>query len=89
MSKIRQKYDVDFKKNAVKLSYATSKTTKDFAADLGVGVGFIYNWRKIYTEEDHKTKIEQNDTLLLKMVYFSTRIWSASQLTNTKITVEK
>lgn len=26
MSKIRQKYDEEFKKNAVKLSYATPKT---------------------------------------------------------------
>ncbi|NMA75373.1 MAG: transposase [Bacteroidales bacterium] len=64
MSKIRQKYDEDFKRNAVKLSYATPKTMKDFAADFGVGVGLIYNWRKIYTEEGQKTKIaEQNDTL--------------------------
>ncbi len=64
MSKVRQKYDEDFKRNAVKLSYATSKTMKDFAGDLGVGVGLIYKWRKIYTEEGQKTKIaEQNDTL--------------------------
>ena len=64
MSKVRQRYDEDFKRNAVKLSYATSKTMKDFAADLGVSVGLIYNWRKIYTEEGQKTKIaEQNDTL--------------------------
>ncbi|MDD4518929.1 MAG: transposase [Limnochordia bacterium] len=64
MSKIRQKYDEEFKKNAVKLSYATPKTMKDFAADLGIHVSLIYNWRKVYTEEGDKTKLaEQQDSL--------------------------
>ncbi len=55
--KIRQRYDEEFKKNAVKLSYATPKKMTDFAADLGVNVSLIYNWRRIYTEEGDKTKI--------------------------------
>ena len=64
MSKIRQKYDEEFKKNAVKLSYATPKKMKDFAADLGINVSLIYNWRKIYTEEGDKTKLaDQQDSL--------------------------
>ncbi len=41
MSKIRQRYDEEFKKNAVKLSYATPKKMKDFASDLGINVGLI------------------------------------------------
>jgi len=62
--KIRQRYDEEFKKNAVKLSYATPKKMTDFAADLGVNVSLIYNWRRIYTEEGDKTKIaEQQDSL--------------------------
>ena len=62
--KIRQRYDEDFKKNAVKLSYATPKKMTDFAADLGINVSLIYNWRRIYTEEGYKTKIaEQQDSL--------------------------
>ena len=62
--KIRQRYGEDFKKNAVKLSYATTKTMKDFAADLGVSPGLIYNWRKIYTDSGDKTKLaEQQDSL--------------------------
>ena len=64
MSKIRQRYDEQFKKNAVKLSYATTKNMQDFAADLGIHVSLIYSWRKIYTEEGDKTKIaEQQDSL--------------------------
>ena len=35
MSDIRRKYDEDFKKNAVKLSYASSKSVADVARDLG------------------------------------------------------
>lgn len=62
--KSRQNYDEEFKKNAVKLSYATTKKMKDFAADLGVHVSLIYNWRKIYTGEGDKTKLaEQQDSL--------------------------
>ncbi len=64
MSRIRQIYDEDFKKNAVKLSYATSKTMKDFTADLGISPSLIYNWRKIYTDTGDKTKLaEQQDAL--------------------------
>ncbi|NLY11026.1 MAG: transposase, partial [Firmicutes bacterium] len=36
MSKIRQRYDEEFRKNAVKLSYATTKTIKEFCEDLGI-----------------------------------------------------
>lgn len=64
MSKIRQSYDEEFKKNVVKLSYATPKKMKDFAANLGINVSLIYNWRKIYTEEVDKTKLaDQQDSL--------------------------
>ena len=67
MSKIRQNYDEEFKKNAVKLSYATPKTIKDFAADLGIHVSLIYNWRKIYTEEGDKTKVAEQQESLRKL----------------------
>jgi len=36
MSVIRMQYDEEFKKNAVKLSYASSKTVKQVAEDLGI-----------------------------------------------------
>ena len=62
--RIRQNYDEEFKKNAVKLSYATPKKMTDFAADLGIHVSLIYNWRKLYTQEGDKTRMaEQEDSL--------------------------
>ena len=67
MSKIRQNDDEEFKKNAVKLSYATPKTIKGFAADLGIHVSLIYNWRKIYTEEGDKTKVAEQQESLRKL----------------------
>ena len=67
MSKIRQNYDEEFKKNTVKLSYATTKTIKDFATDLGIHVSLIYNWRKIYTEEGDKTKVAEQQESLRKL----------------------
>lgn len=67
MSKIRQNYDEEFKKNTVKLSYATPKTIRAFAADLGIHVSLIYNWRKIYTEEGDKTKVAEQQESLRKL----------------------
>ena len=64
MSKIRQRYDDEFRKNAVKLSYVTTKPIKEFCADLGIHHSMIYRWRKIYTEGGEKTKVaEQQDQL--------------------------
>lgn len=64
MSKIRQRYDEEFRKNAVKLSYATTKTIKEFCEDLGIHPSLLYRWRKIYTENGDKIKVaEQQDKL--------------------------
>ena len=46
MSKIRQRYDEEFRRNAVKLSYATTKTIKEFYEDLGIHPSLLYRWRK-------------------------------------------
>jgi len=56
MSEIRAKYDEEFKKNAVKLSYASPKTVKQIAEDLGVHENLLYNWRKKYTADGDKTR---------------------------------
>ena len=59
-----QRYVDELSKNAVKLSYVTTKPIKEFCADLGIHHSKIYRWRKIYTESGEKTKVaEQQDQL--------------------------
>ena len=56
MAEIRMKYDEEFKKNAVKLSYASPKSMKQVAADLGLKENRLYAWRKKYTADGDKTR---------------------------------
>ena len=70
MSVIRAKYDEEFKKNAVKLNYASPKSVKQVASDLGIGESMLYRWRKKYTAEGGKTRYatleEENKALRLE-----------------------
>lgn len=70
MSTVRKIYDETFKKNAVKLSYASSKSVADVARDLGISDGMLYRWRLKYTPEGDKTRYatleEENKELRLK-----------------------
>ena len=70
MSDVRRKYDEDFKKNAVKLSYASSKSVADVARNLGISNSMLYRWRQKYTAEGAKTRYatleEENKALRLK-----------------------
>ena len=70
MSDIRRKYDEDFKKNAVKLSYASNKSVVEVARDLGISNGMRYRWRQKYTADGDKTRFatleEENKALRLK-----------------------
>lgn len=56
MGKMRKQYDEDFKKNAVKPSYASPRSVKEIAADLGIHENMLYNWRRRYTADGDKTK---------------------------------
>jgi len=56
MSEIRRKYDKEFKKNAVKLSYASNKRVSEVANDLGISPGILFRWRKLYTPQGEKTQ---------------------------------
>ncbi len=56
MSEIRRKYDKEFKKNAVKLSYASNKSVREVAEDLGISQGLLFRWRKLYTPDGEKTQ---------------------------------
>ena len=70
MTDVRRKYDETFKKNAVKLSYASSKSVAEVARDLGISNGMLYRWRQKYTAEGDKTRFatmeEENKALRLK-----------------------
>ena len=71
MSVIRMQYDEEFKKNAVKLSYASPKTVKQVAEDLGIKEARLYLWRKKYTPEGEKSRYasleEENKALRLQL----------------------
>lgn len=72
MSNSRQKFDEEFKKNAVRLSYASSKTVQEVADNLGIAVSMLYRWRKRYTSQGDKTQYatmeEENRALRLEVV---------------------
>ena len=53
----RNQYDEDFQKNAVKLSYASPKSVRAVAEDLGIAENVLYNWRKKYTAEGSVNRI--------------------------------
>jgi len=71
MSEIRVKYDEEFKKNAVKLSYASPKNVRQVAENLGIAESLLYRWRKKYTPEGEITRQatleEENKTLRLQL----------------------
>jgi transposase len=56
MSEIRKQYDEEFKKNAVKLSYASPKSVRQVSDDLGIKENLLYRWRKKYTAGGDKTR---------------------------------
>ena len=70
MTVIRKQYDEGFKKNAVKLSYASSKSVGGVARDLGISDGMLYRWRQKYTPDGEKTRYatleEENKQLRLQ-----------------------
>jgi transposase len=71
MSGIRTRYDEEFKKNAVKLSYASPRSVKQVASDLGISENTLYSWRKKYTADGDKTRYatleEENKALRLEL----------------------
>jgi transposase len=56
MSGTRTRYDEEFKKNAVALSYAGTKSVAQVAVDLGISDGMLYRWRQKYTPNGEKTR---------------------------------
>ncbi len=70
MSYVPRKYDTEFKKNAVKLSYSSSKTVAEVAREPGISDEMLYCWRLKYTPDGDKTRLasleEENKALRLK-----------------------
>ena len=56
MSETRMQYDEEFKKNAVKLSYASPKSVTQICEDLGIKANLLYRWRGRYTADGDKTR---------------------------------
>jgi transposase len=59
MSNNRKKYDEDFKRRAVRLSYSSERPVTAVAESLGVTSNMIYRWRQKYTPEGEKTQLAQ------------------------------
>lgn len=64
MSKKRRKYDEEFKKRAVRMSYTSERPVTEVAESLGITTNMIYRWRQKYTPDGDKTQMaEQQDEL--------------------------
>lgn len=67
MPGIRKKYDEEFKKRAVRMSYSSENTVAAIAESLGVTSNMIYRWRKKYTPNGEKTQLAQKQEELSKL----------------------
>jgi len=52
----KRKYDEEFKKNAVKLTYGSVKGVSEIAEELGINSNLLYRWRHRYTAEGNITQ---------------------------------
>jgi len=71
MSGRRAKYDEEFKKNAVNLSYASPRSVRQISEDLGIGENLLYRWRQKYTANGEKTQsstLEEENKSLRKQL---------------------
>lgn len=46
MTETRKKYDEEFKKRAVRMSFSNERTVTQFAERLGISSNMLYQWRK-------------------------------------------
>lgn len=64
MPNYRRKYDEEFKKRAVRMSYSSERTVKAVAESLGICTSVLNRWRKKYTPDGDKTQLaEKQDEL--------------------------
>jgi transposase len=71
MSRQRRKFDEDFKRRAVQLSYTSEQTIQETADSLGIHVSLLNRWRRQYTPAGEKTQLtaeqEENQRLRLRI----------------------
>ena len=67
MSNNRKKYDEEFKKRAVRMSYSSERPVMAVAESLGVTSNMIYRWRKKYTPDGEKTQLAQQQDELSEL----------------------
>lgn len=64
MKNNRKRYDEDFKKRAVRLSYSSERTVTEIAESLGINASLLHRWRRKYTPDGAKTQMaEQGDEM--------------------------
>ena len=70
MSKNRRKFDNEFKRKAVNLSYASSKLIKEVAEDIGINADLLSKWRKRFTAKIKRplTMEQENHSLRLELI---------------------
>lgn len=60
----RRRYDEEFKRRAVRLSYSSERSIKATAESLGINANMLHHWRGQYTPDGDKTQMtEQHDEL--------------------------
>ncbi len=47
----RRRYDEEFKKRVVRLSYGSERSVRAVAESLGIHENMLHRWRKIYTPD--------------------------------------
>lgn len=57
MSETRRKYDEEFKKRAVRMSFSSERAVTQVAESLGISSNMLYRWRKRYTPDGEKTEM--------------------------------
>ena len=67
MSVNRKKYDEEFKKRAVRMSYSSERPVTAVASSQGVTSNMIYRWRKKYTPDGEKTQLDQQQDELSEL----------------------
>lgn len=67
MKNDRKRYDEDFKKRAVRLSYSSERTVIEIAESLGINPSLLHRWRRKYTPDGAKTQMAEKDDEMSKL----------------------